>query len=58
MHWIRPSGLKTWLFLAGRLHPLCGDLAGHWSVVVNGHWRLTFRFEGRDAIVVDYQDYH
>ncbi|QBY50107.1 hypothetical protein E0W60_02490 [Cupriavidus oxalaticus] len=34
------------------------DLAGHWSVVVNGRWRLTFRFEGRDAIVVDYQDYH
>jgi proteic killer suppression protein len=41
-----------------RLHPLKGDLAGHWSVTVNGNWRLTFRFEGEDAILVDYQDYH
>jgi proteic killer suppression protein len=41
-----------------RLHPLRGDLAGHWSVAVDGHWRLTFRFEGVHAIVVDYLDYH
>ena len=41
-----------------RLHPLHGDLKGHWSVTVNGNWRLTFRFEGEDAILVDYQDYH
>jgi len=41
-----------------RLHPLKGDLAGHWSITVNGNWRLTFRFEGEDAILVDYQDYH
>ncbi|QID18816.1 peptidase [Nitrogeniibacter mangrovi] len=41
-----------------RLHPLTGALAGHWSVTVNGNWRLTFRFEGEDAILVDYQDYH
>jgi proteic killer suppression protein len=27
-------------------------------VRVNGNWRLTFRFEGEDAILVDYQDYH
>jgi proteic killer suppression protein len=40
------------------LHPLKGDLAGHWSVSVSGNWRLTFRFEGEDAILVDYQDYH
>jgi proteic killer suppression protein len=39
-------------------HPLKGDLAGHWSVTVNGNWRLTFSFEGEDAILVDYQDYH
>jgi proteic killer suppression protein len=25
---------------------------------VNGNWRLTFRFEGGDAELVDYQDYH
>jgi proteic killer suppression protein len=40
------------------LHPLRGALKGHWSVKVNGNWRLTFRFEGEDAILVDYQDYH
>lgn len=41
-----------------RLHALTGDLAGHWSVTVNGNWRMTFRFEGQDAELVDYQDYH
>ena len=40
------------------LHPLHNELAGHWAVKVNGNWRLTFRFEGQDAILVDYQDYH
>ena len=41
-----------------RLHRLLGDLKGHWSVSVSGNWRLTFRFEGEDAILVDYRDYH
>lgn len=41
-----------------KLHLLTGDLAGHYSVTVNGNWRLTFRFEGEDAVLVDYQDYH
>jgi toxin HigB-1 len=40
------------------LHALKGDLKGHWAVSVNGNWRLTFRFEGANAILVDYQDYH
>jgi proteic killer suppression protein len=40
------------------LHPLKGDLKGHWSVKVSGNWRLTFAFEGEDAIMVDYLDYH
>jgi len=40
------------------LHPLKGDLEGHWAVRVSGNWRLTFTFEGEDAILVDYQDYH
>jgi len=39
-------------------HPLRGNLNGHWAVRVNGNWRLTFAFEGEDAILVDYQDYH
>lgn len=41
-----------------KLHPLDGDLAGHYSVWVNGNWRMTFKFEGEDAVLVDYQDYH
>ncbi|EAN0333821.1 type II toxin-antitoxin system RelE/ParE family toxin [Salmonella enterica] len=42
-----------------KLHPLKGaDLKGHWAISVNGNWRLTFRFEGEDAILVDCQDYH
>ena len=41
-----------------RLHGLSGDLAGFHSVTVNGNWRVTFRFDGVDAVLVDYQDYH
>lgn len=41
-----------------RLHQLKGDMSDHWSIDVNGNWRLTFAFEGSDAILVDYQDYH
>jgi proteic killer suppression protein len=41
-----------------KLHALQGELAGHWAVNVSGNWRLTFRFEGKNAILVDYQDYH
>lgn len=40
------------------LHPLKGTLTGHWSVKVNGNWRLTFRFDHGNAKILDYQDYH
>ncbi|HVS12473.1 MAG TPA: type II toxin-antitoxin system RelE/ParE family toxin [Thermoanaerobaculia bacterium] len=40
------------------LHPLKGALRGHWAVRVSGNWRVTFRFEDRDAVDVDYLDYH
>jgi addiction module HigA family antidote len=41
------------------LHPLISNLTGHYSVAVNnGNWRMTFTFEGEDAVLVDYQDYH
>lgn len=39
-------------------HALNAELAGHWSVRLNGNWRLTFAFEGENAVFVDYQDYH
>lgn len=41
-----------------RLHALKGNLVGHWAITVNGNWRLIFRFENGDALLVDYQDYH
>jgi proteic killer suppression protein len=41
-----------------KLHPLSGGLEDHWSVWVNGNWRMTFTFENGDAILVDYRDYH
>ena len=41
-----------------RWHPLTGKMAGRWAVSVNGNWRLTYAFEGGDAILIDYQDYH
>ena len=40
------------------LHPLKGDLKGHFSVQVSGNWRMTFIFDDGDAVLVDYQDYH
>ena len=40
------------------LHALQGTLQNHWSISVNGNWRMTFTFEGTDAVLVDYQDYH
>jgi len=39
-------------------HALQGDLKGHWAVKVNKNWRITFSFEGEDAILVDYRDSH
>jgi proteic killer suppression protein len=41
-----------------RLHPLRGDRKGTWSVWVSGNWRVTFKFVGKDADDVDYEDYH
>lgn len=41
-----------------KLHPLKGQLHGHWSIWVNGHWRVTFRFRDTDVDLVDSVDYH
>lgn len=41
-----------------KLHALKGDLQGYYSVTVSGNWRLVFRFQGADAVDVDYLDYH
>jgi proteic killer suppression protein len=41
-----------------RLHPLKGTRKGTWAVWVSGNWRITIRFVGADAEVVNYADYH
>ena len=40
------------------LHELRGRRKGTWSVKVSGNWRITFKFDGPDAIDVNYEDYH
>ena len=44
--------------VAWRLHQLTGELAGFWSLTVNGNWRVIFRFDESDIELVDYLDYH
>lgn len=39
-------------------HQLKGGLKGFFAVKVSGNWRIIFRFEGENAIDVDYIDYH
>ena len=41
-----------------RLHELKGRRKNIWSVSVSGNWRATFRFKGRDAEIVNYEDCH
>lgn len=39
-----------------RLHQLSGNLSDHWSLTVNGNWRVIFKFEDGNAYVVNYLD--
>lgn len=39
-----------------RYHALKG--AKRWSIRVTGNWRITFGWDGADAIDVDLEDYH
>lgn len=41
--------------LAARLR---GARRDTYAVAVSGNWRLTFRFEGKDAVDVDLEGYH
>ena len=45
-----------------RFDGLAGGLDGHYAVScavsVSGNWRLTFRFDGSDVVLVNCQDYH
>ena len=33
-------------------------LSPRWALTVNGDWRMVFAFDGVDAVLVDYKDYH
>lgn len=41
-----------------RFHALAGKLKGRFSVTVSGNWRITFGWDGQDAIELDLEDYH
>ena len=40
------------------LHPLKSNGKGTWAVSVSENWRITFKFVGKDAESVHYEDYH
>lgn len=52
---VQPEDMNT---PGNNFHKLHGDLQGYFSVKVSGNWRIIFQFEGEDAILVDYIDYH
>ena len=41
-----------------RLEALSGDRAGQWSIRINDHWRVCFRWNGSNAEDVEIVDYH
>jgi proteic killer suppression protein len=40
------------------LHSLKGARKSQWAVSVSGNWRITFAFDGEDAVIVNLEDYH
>jgi proteic killer suppression protein len=52
---IRPEDMNT---PGMAFHPLKGNLKGYFAVTVRSNWRIIFKFEGEDAILVNYLDYH
>ena len=41
-----------------RFHGLKGKDKGRYAVDASGNWRITFAWDGDDAIEVDLEDYH
>jgi proteic killer suppression protein len=52
---VRPADMNVPGF---RFHELKGDRAGTYSVSASGNWRITFGWDGQDAINVNMEDYH
>jgi len=41
-----------------KFHRLSGKKKNVYAVSISGNWRLTFKFDGDNAIDVDLEDYH
>jgi len=41
-----------------RFHRLKGRDKGRYAVDASGNWRITFGWDGKDAVDVDLEDYH
>jgi proteic killer suppression protein len=52
---VRPEDMNIPGF---KFHPMTGNRKGTYAVSVTGNWRITFGFDGKDAIDVDLEDYH
>ena len=51
----KPAGMRLPGF---DLHKLKGKQKGRYAVSVSANWRVTFQFEGGNAVDVGYEDYH
>lgn len=52
---IKPEDMNT---PGMAFHKLQGRLKGYFAITVRSNWRIIFKFEGEDAILLDYLDYH
>ena len=52
---VRPEDMNIPGF---KFHQLSGTRKGTYAVTVTANWRITFKFDGKDAIDVDLEDYH
>jgi len=52
---IKPDDMNT---PGMKFHKLTGKLKNFYAVAVNKNWRVIFKFDGQNAILVDYCDYH
>jgi proteic killer suppression protein len=39
-------------------HALRGDLKARYAMTVSRNWRMTFDWDGEDAVDIDLEDYH
>ena len=45
-------------FVGSGFHALRGDLKGRYALIISRNWRLTFAWDGEDAVDVGLEDYH